>query len=1008
MDPFGLEANAWGFVVASFLARRAVRRGTLTLEGAAAGFVAGYLIVASSGYRGLLLLFFYQLGSWSTKYGRRYKLQFDATSSSAQQQQQQQQHNRQHDNDRDNHLARGPKQVLAASALATLLSLLRACYFGRERPVDFLCHPKESRYALAVLAHHAASLADTWAGELGMAVPTSTSTTAATSQVRLITNWNRSVPKGTNGGITVGGTTWSLIGGAVMGFLLVVVDFASGNLIVAVAVPQTPETNTTTNTTTTSALHHALKIVGYGAVCGLVGSAVDSLLGATLQATYYDPLTKRVVDSNKNNKDGVVRDGSECADDDHETKNNNRCNYEHVCGIDWLSNEQVNFVSVALTTFWGGWVLGPWWFGGTAAASRSSGSDQYAVASAASTAALVSLTAAIATVLYYCYYYRYWANGNANGSSSASNKPLQRSFSFTSTGMVLGAFPERAKVPETIINAVLLFDAGDVPSDERLTEDVVRPMLRYRRLNGVPTPPSQKEEGTTLSLRECPDLDPTKLVRRIRVVANGSPDHADGEDDSSTNIDENKILYDAIFEHLQDPFSSSPTSSETPSDRRRDPDLPWWEILVFELDDESATTATAGGGGGTTLGGLLSSLTTTTTTRKRKSAAGQRVGGACVFRFHHGLADGIALVGVFEKIIKPLSVAEKEPNMRVDGGSASVPSIPSNSPTLLRQQQQQQPPPPPLQQRFHSVSKLWDVVKSTVHVLTLGSSPFDSDTAFSKSVHGKMVHTGNRDYVLFPTVPLDFVKRIKESATATAATTSSRITVNDVLMTVVSQAIHDYCLSENCPVMMTASDSNGDGGKITKSVQCRALLPIAFPRSPEELQDPSLALRNKFCLVSCDLGVHCSDVVERLSHIHATTTELKSSSKPYMQLLIQNTIPPLLPLKVGRQTVYDVFCRHSVVFSNVPGPPTLCTIAGGSVCRGVQMFYANLIPQVGLISYAGNVYGNIILDPNEIPNCQRLATFYAKAFVDLAERFDVDDDVVLPSLRKKASAATSS
>ena len=35
---------------------------------------------------------------------------------------------------------------------------------------------------------------------------------------------------------------------------------------------------------------------------------------------------------------------------------------KHICGIDILTNEQVNFVSMLITSVIAGWFVGPWYF----------------------------------------------------------------------------------------------------------------------------------------------------------------------------------------------------------------------------------------------------------------------------------------------------------------------------------------------------------------------------------------------------------------------------------------------------------------------------------------------------------------------------------------------------------------------------------------------------------------------------------------------------------------------
>ena len=223
---------------------------------------------------------------------------------------------------------RGPSQVLACSALAVLCSLTHSYYFGKEKSIgklslssfillilfscyifdrqsfllDFRMYPNESQLACAVISHYAVCLGDTLASELGL---------LSTRQPVLITMPWRKVPAGTNGGVTILGFVWSSLGGVLIAFATITLDFVSGLEI------------------------HPLFLITFGSVCGIVGSGLDSILGATLQVTFYDKDSKRVCCSFQ---------GKKCT---------------HVSGLDILSNAQVNFISVVIVTAFGGLFLGP-------------------------------------------------------------------------------------------------------------------------------------------------------------------------------------------------------------------------------------------------------------------------------------------------------------------------------------------------------------------------------------------------------------------------------------------------------------------------------------------------------------------------------------------------------------------------------------------------------------------------------------------------------------------------
>jgi hypothetical protein len=86
----------------------------------------------------MVLFFFYQLGSWATKYKKQLKESMDATVAHSS--------------------VRSGAQVLAVSLVAVLLSLFHAYYYGAEQAIDFAAAPMPSRLTTAVLAHHAVSL----------------------------------------------------------------------------------------------------------------------------------------------------------------------------------------------------------------------------------------------------------------------------------------------------------------------------------------------------------------------------------------------------------------------------------------------------------------------------------------------------------------------------------------------------------------------------------------------------------------------------------------------------------------------------------------------------------------------------------------------------------------------------------------------------------------------------------------------------------------------------------
>ena len=173
---------------------------------------------------------------------------------------------------------RDEMQVLSNGGIAGLFVLLHAIF------------PTASWPWIGFAGALAAVNADTWATELGILNP---------RPPRLITSLGRQVEQGTSGGISLVGTFASLLAAAIIG-VLAAWFFGQAQAPILLAI----------------------------AVAGLVGSLVDSLLGATLQAIYFCPKDQKETEKHPLHTCGTPT--------------------VHVRGWQWLNNDRVN-VACALT-----------------------------------------------------------------------------------------------------------------------------------------------------------------------------------------------------------------------------------------------------------------------------------------------------------------------------------------------------------------------------------------------------------------------------------------------------------------------------------------------------------------------------------------------------------------------------------------------------------------------------------------------------------------------------------
>lgn len=149
-------------------------------------------------------------------------------------------------------------------------------------------------------------------------------------QPRLITQLQRTVPAGVNGGVTSLGMAASAAGGLCMGLAVAVAGWLTGETqTVGLLVREALQQQTLVPAVLSAALPEGVQVglcwLGLSLLCGLGGSVVDSVLGATVQFSGCDPSTGKV----------VAQPGQ---------------GVQHISGRPWLSNDAVNATSATLTS----------------------------------------------------------------------------------------------------------------------------------------------------------------------------------------------------------------------------------------------------------------------------------------------------------------------------------------------------------------------------------------------------------------------------------------------------------------------------------------------------------------------------------------------------------------------------------------------------------------------------------------------------------------------------------
>ncbi|CAD7931835.1 unnamed protein product [Amoebophrya sp. A120] len=322
---------------------------------------------------------------------------------------------------------------------------------------------------------------------------------------------------------------------------------------------------------------------------------------------------------------------------------------------------------------------------------------------------------------------------------------------------------------------------------------------------------------------------------------------------------------------------------------------------------------------------------------------------------------------------------------------------------------------------------IFDVFRSIAATAYLPIRPLSTFSSFypvrKDSSFVENMRYGPRKVVFFPVIPFEVVKALK---------TELKVTVNDVLMSCFAGAIGRFCGE-------VKRDENFLGGMREKAT-FQALIPCALP--VKNRKDPQDQLLNNFTFLSTPLAVHeitnpearteassnlspggartaaadtlpiiqdtatsastslsrpePTKAVNRVFFTQKIMNQFKTSLVGFVSLFLTQVTSRLLPAKQTAQQVGDIFLRHGLVFSNVPGyvvpvkttggsgttinpstttlfPQTDSTkdnpafrslvVADGIKVKGIFVYFYNIQPQVILSSYQDKVFMTLVIDP---------------------------------------------
>ncbi|HUR89879.1 MAG TPA: wax ester/triacylglycerol synthase family O-acyltransferase [Ramlibacter sp.] len=336
-------------------------------------------------------------------------------------------------------------------------------------------------------------------------------------------------------------------------------------------------------------------------------------------------------------------------------------------------------------------------------------------------------------------------------------------------------------------------------------------------------------------------------------------------------------------------------------------------------------------------------------------------GSALIFRIHHCIADGIALISVTMSLVdggeppperrRKQSVGNPEEwiaqTLIKPFTDITVKALGAAGGGVAKSLELLQDPQQGLAGSLDMARIGMQVVSDAAAMLMM---PDDSKTRL-KGKPGR-----SKRVAWCPPVPVDEVKAVGKALNCS---------MNDVLLSCVAGAIGEY-------LRALGDDVTGQ--------EIRAMVPVNLRPI-----DQAYKLGNRFGLVPLVLPIGIENPVERVYEVRRRMNALKGSTQPVLAFLVL-AISGLL-IKPAQDAIMGMFGRKTTaVMTNVPGPRNKLKFLGSTLEQ--QMFWVPQSGDIGLgvsiLSYGGGVQFGVITDSTLCPQPQKIIDEFEPEFAKLS------------------------
>lgn len=306
-------------------------------------------------------------------------------------------------------------------------------------------------------------------------------------------------------------------------------------------------------------------------------------------------------------------------------------------------------------------------------------------------------------------------------------------------------------------------------------------------------------------------------------------------------------------------------------------------------------------------------------------------GGAIVFRLHHAIADGAALISVLFSLTG--NTAEESLELSQKRSHFSLLNLPivkdfqkfiHNSEAVLNEAKSLWKHPENISKK---VMQSYEIAKDTSAIFTdedISGNLYKGEFSNEKLVAWSKPHN------------LSDFKALGKKYNAT---------VNDVLLALMAGAVRKHLLKHN--------------QQVEKGM--RIVIPVNLRGKTDDVK-----LHNEIGMISLELPVHLSTFLKRLHFINEKTSLLKESAEPFLLSKLMENVADYLPKRAKNAFLKFIATKISASITNVPGPQKSVYFLGQKIEEIYCWIPHTAVLGVGLslISYNGKVTCGMVIDKN--------------------------------------------